>query len=245
MVEVIIGGSGGPGMAYQIAACNMEAAGLLAEAVFAQTRFTVTVEGQYIHFEDMMVANCCPDELLLEMTVQDNLITIFEIEHTSSPCDCICDFPMTATLGPFEDGTYSVEVIDNYGQSLGVVEVVIGGPAEPGVTYKIKDCDLGAAALFLTEQSESTRFTVTVEGRYIHFEDMMVANCCPEELGLEMTVEDDLITVHETEYTLGGCDCICDFPVTATLGPFEPGTYTLEVYEDWGGFIGTTTVDIY
>ncbi|MHC4616248.1 MAG: hypothetical protein ACYTEQ_00705 [Planctomycetota bacterium] len=96
----------------------------------------------------------------------------------------------------------------------------------------------------MAEQSESTRFTVTVEGRYIHFEDMMAANCCPEEFGLEMTVEDNLIAVYEIEYTAGGCWCICDYPVTATLGPFESGTYTLEVYESWGGFIGSTTVTI-
>ncbi|MHC4624230.1 MAG: right-handed parallel beta-helix repeat-containing protein [Planctomycetota bacterium] len=116
--------------------------------------------------------------------------------------------------------------------------------AGPGMTYQIEDCNLGAAALFSVEQSESTRFTVTVEGQYIHFEDMMVANCCPDGLGLEMTVEDKLITVYETEYAPGGCWCICDYPVTATLGPFESGTYTFEVYEDWGGFIGSTSVTI-
>ncbi len=73
---------------------------------------------------------------------------------------------------------------------------------------------------------------------------MMVANCCPDELWLEMTVEDNLITIYENEYLTMGCFCICDYPVAATLGPFEPGTYTLEVYEDYGGFIGSTTVTI-
>jgi len=116
--------------------------------------------------------------------------------------------------------------------------------AEPSITYQIDDCDLEAFELSASEQSGQTRFTVTVEGSYIHFEDMMVANCCPDELGLEMTVEDDLITIYETEYTPAGCWCICDYPVTATLGPFEPGTYTLQVYEDHGGFIGSTTVTI-
>jgi hypothetical protein len=37
---------------------------------------------------------------------------------------------------------------------------------------------------------------------------------------------------------------MCNYPVTATLGPFEPGVYTLEVYEYHGGFIGSTTVVI-
>ncbi|MHC4113508.1 MAG: hypothetical protein ACYSUY_20735 [Planctomycetota bacterium] len=110
--------------------------------------------------------------------------------------------------------------------------------AEPNITYQIDDCNRDAFELFASEQSSQTRFTVTIEGGYIHFEDMMVANCCPDELALEMTLEDDLIAIYETEYTPAPCWCICNYPVAATLGPFEPGTYTLEVYEDHSGFIG-------
>jgi hypothetical protein len=90
----------------------------------------------------------------------------------------------------------------------------------------------------------STRFTVTAQGQYILFEDMMQANCCADEIELLMTVEEDLITINEIEHLIGvPCPCFCDYPITATLGPFEPGTYTFEVYED-GYFIGTTTVTI-
>ncbi|MHC4640174.1 MAG: right-handed parallel beta-helix repeat-containing protein [Planctomycetota bacterium] len=236
VVEVTIGG---PGITYQIEDCNQQASGLFSAEPPDQTRFTVTVEGRYIHFEDMMIANCCPDELGLEMTVEDSIITIYETEYTPGGCYCICDYPVTATLGPFEDGTYTIEVFDNYGQLLGVVEVTIGGL---GITYQIEDCNRQASGLFAAIESGQTRFTVTVDGRYIHFEDTMVANCCPDELGLEMTVEDNLITIYETEYTPYGCRCMCNYPITATLGPFEPGTYTLEVYEDHSGFIGSTIV---
>jgi hypothetical protein len=111
-------------------------------------------------------------------------------------------------------------------------------PAEPGIEYEISDCQMGLAAMLL----DGTRFTVTVEGRYIHFEDTMSANCCPDKLELQMTVEGDLITINEVEYLTMPCLCICDYPVTATLGPFEPGTYTLEVYNH--GFVGSTTVII-
>jgi hypothetical protein len=244
IVLVVIAGPDEPGMAYHMADCEPQASDSLAAQQFEQTRFTVTVEGQYLHLEDMMVANCCPDKLELEMTVDTNLITIYEIETTTSPCRCICDFPVTATLGPFEPGTYTFEVFDNSGQSLGTVEVVISGLDEPGMAYHIADCDPAASASVAAIQTEQTRFTVTVEGQYLYFEDMMVANCCPEELGLEMTLEGNLITIFETEYTPGGCWCICDYPVTATLGPFEPGIYTLEVYEDYGGFIGSTSIII-
>ena len=72
---------------------------------------------------------------------------------------------------------------------------------------------------------------------------MMRANCCPVELEVQMTVEEDLITIYEIEHTPMPCPCMCDFPITATLGPFEPGTYIFEVYQD-GYFIGTTNVTI-
>ncbi|MHC4646832.1 MAG: right-handed parallel beta-helix repeat-containing protein [Planctomycetota bacterium] len=211
-----------PGMTYQIGECDFGAT----DANSDEPRFSVWVEGNYIHFEDMMYANCCPEELQLEMLVEGSAITIHELEYTPIPCDCMCYFPITARLGPFEDGIYTVEVFDNYGQSLGVVQVVIGGSAAPGMAYQIGDCSFEGAGVVAAAQAEETRFTVTVEGQYIHFEDTMVANCCPEELGLEMVVEDNLITVFEIEYTPGGCWCICDYPIHATLGPFEPGTYT-------------------
>jgi len=113
--------------------------------------------------------------------------------------------------------------------------------AKPAIEYEIFPCDQG---LFAAGEAGQTRFSAVVEGRYIHFEDMMTANCCPDELELIMTVEDNLITIHEIEHLTTPCFCICDYPVTATLGPFEEGTYILEVYEDWSGFIGSTVVTI-
>ena len=117
------------------------------------------------------------------------------------------------------------------------------GPG-PGITYETGGCIPVDFASSVLGESDPTRFTVTVEGQYILFEDMMRANCCPDELELQMTAEDNLITIDEIEHLIGvPCPCICDYPITATLGPFEPGIYTLEVYED-GTFIGTTTVTI-
>ncbi|MHC4642481.1 MAG: BACON domain-containing protein [Planctomycetota bacterium] len=234
-----------PRIVYQVDDCNMEA--VQSRPVVAESnepRFSVRVEGNYIYFKDLITANCCADEIELQMTVEDGLITIYEIEHSKAPCTCLCDYPTTASLGPFEPGNYLLEVIDIDGKSLGIVEVTIGGTTEPGITYQIEDCNRDASVIFAATPPDLTRFTVTVEGLYIHFEDMMYANCCPDELELEITVEDNLITIYEIEYTSEGCRCMCSFPITATLGPFEPGTYTLEVYETMGGFIGATTITI-
>jgi hypothetical protein len=117
--------------------------------------------------------------------------------------------------------------------------------AEPGITYQISPCGGGLLAV---EELDTTGFTVTVNGHYIHFEDMMVANCCTGKLELAMEVYGNQIIIYEREF-LGPypCTCVCDYPVTADLGPFVPGSYILSVYivhEVWEWLIGTTTVII-
>ena len=94
---------------------------------------------------------------------------------------------------------------------------------------------------------DGMRFTVTVNGCYIHFTDMMVGNCCTPltNLWLEIIVEGNLVTIYEREELPEfPCFCICDYPIDADAGPFESGTYTLTVYEDYSGFIGSTMFTI-
>ncbi|NIP55956.1 MAG: hypothetical protein GWN67_27680 [Phycisphaerae bacterium] len=116
------------------------------------------------------------------------------------------------------------------------------GPG-PGITYQVGQCTPIESVSSAAGVSEPTRFNVTVEGSNIQFEDLITANCCADEIELLMTVEAGLITIYEIEHTTMPCTCICDYPTTATLGPFEPETYILEVYQD-GSFIGATTVTI-
>jgi predicted outer membrane repeat protein len=117
------------------------------------------------------------------------------------------------------------------------------GPG-PGITYEVDECVPIEPLLSTSGEAEPTRFTVTVEGSNIGFEDLITANCCADEIELIMTVEEDLITIYEIEHLIGvPCPCICDYPITATLGPFEPDTYILEVYQD-GSFIGSTNITI-
>ncbi|MHC4546694.1 MAG: right-handed parallel beta-helix repeat-containing protein, partial [Planctomycetota bacterium] len=60
---------------------------------------------------------------------------------------------------------------------------------EPGMTFQIDDCNMeyGPSWTVVAESNEP-RFSVWVEGRYIYFEDLMYANCCPEELGLDKEI---------------------------------------------------------
>jgi hypothetical protein len=139
-------------------------------------------------------------------------------------------------------------VIDTLDLSVFVDNWLTGSTSGPGIEFQISPCEMwmGAGSSGREPgQSDGTRFTVTVEGSNIHFEDMMSANCCTpiQNLWIEMAVNGNLITIYENEeLPQNPCYCICDYPVTAALGPFEPGTYTFEVYN--GGFVGSTTVVI-
>ncbi|NIW00179.1 M6 family metalloprotease domain-containing protein, partial [Candidatus Saccharibacteria bacterium] len=106
----------------------------------------------------------------------------------------------------------------------------------PTIYYHIAPC-------IPPSSTTQPRFSVTVDTPYILFYDLMQANCCPDEIELQMTVDNHVITIYETEHTSTPCPCICDYPITATLGPFQPGTYTFYVYQD-GNFIGMTSAYI-
>lgn len=230
-----------PEMSYEIGGCasNMAMTGGGAEG----SGFSITVERGYIYFEDVIYANCCPEKLCLREEIEGNHITISEIA-CGGDCDCMCYFPVSATLGPFDPGTYTVEVVEVCTTGLRhTVEVIIGQPHHGGTAYQITECDPDAGQT-ATVMSGALRFSATVEGRFVHFSDMMRANCCPDELTLDVQTHDNVIAIHETEHTSSPCRCICDFPVSAILGPFEPGEYMLEVYEAAGGFIGSTTIAI-
>jgi hypothetical protein len=98
---------------------------LLLDADSNDTRFTITVQDSNLYFQDMIEANCCKDEIRLDLSVVGNRISIYEIEITTNPCHCLCNYPTTALLGSFAAGNYTVEVFDVDGSSLGTVDVTI------------------------------------------------------------------------------------------------------------------------
>ncbi len=119
-------------------------------------------------------------------------------------------------------------------------EVCISGR---NITYEIGECIPVESSSSGTEDGDEMRFSVTIEGPYIYFEDMMRANYCTTDLDLQMAIEGDLIMLHELAHTMYVCESICDHAVTARLGPFEAGTYTVAVYQNYA-FIGGTVVTI-
>lgn len=54
-------------------------------------------------------------------------------------------------------------------------------------------------------------------------------NCCPEELGADISVEDNQIKVGEFE-SFGECNCICPYDLSYEIGPLTEGeTYIIYI----------------
>jgi hypothetical protein len=58
--------------------------------------------------------NCCPDDLLADITIVDNVITIEEKESLSNPCHCLCLFDLELQIINLEPGKYIISVIEPY-----------------------------------------------------------------------------------------------------------------------------------
>lgn len=61
--------------------------------------------------------NCCPDSILADITIVDNLITIEEKESLSNPCHCLCLFDLDLEITNLEPGEYTIRVIEPYVKS--------------------------------------------------------------------------------------------------------------------------------
>ena len=104
---------------------------------------------------------------------------------------------------------------------------MFGTSPAPTMTYDVGGCDVE----WPPPPADGLRFTATVDGRYAEFDDPIFANCCIAGVELEMTLEGNAITIIESEIPEALCYCMCHWPATARLGPFEPGAYTLDVYQ--------------
>jgi hypothetical protein len=60
--------------------------------------------------------NCCPDDILADITIEDNVITIEEDEslEISGGCDCICLFDVNYRISNLPPGEYTIRVYGMY-----------------------------------------------------------------------------------------------------------------------------------
>jgi len=58
--------------------------------------------------------NCCPTDILTDISIYENLITIAESEYLVIPCDCLCLFDVDVKITNLEPGQYTIKVMQLY-----------------------------------------------------------------------------------------------------------------------------------
>jgi hypothetical protein len=72
--------------------------------------FAFVVEGDRLHVvHGNATYNCCPEEIAVTLAVGEWLLRLTEEEILEMPCDCMCCYEVTSTVGGLAPGAYTVE----------------------------------------------------------------------------------------------------------------------------------------
>jgi hypothetical protein len=81
--------------------------------------------------------NCCPDEILADITIENNVITIEENESLESGgCYCLCLFDVDYEISNLPPGEYTIRVIEPYVPEGGeILEFTVDLASSPSDSY--------------------------------------------------------------------------------------------------------------
>ena len=69
----------------------------------------LTVEGTSLHvLHCNAVYNCCCDDIVISLEVEESILRLTEEEILGDPCDCMCCYDVEATIVNLPPGTYTV-----------------------------------------------------------------------------------------------------------------------------------------
>jgi hypothetical protein len=72
--------------------------------------FVLTVEGNQLQVQHLSATyNCCPDDIVVSLEVEDDALLFTEEEILTQPCYCICCYNVEGTAVNLSPGTYRVE----------------------------------------------------------------------------------------------------------------------------------------
>ncbi len=208
--------------------------------------------------------NCCPLEVIADISIDGNLITITEDEiyDTLGPCACLCLFDVEYEIINLPPGNYDIKVFGMYlwedDDSL-VFSVNLGATPSGeycvtrdhypwGYEFNLPSGNMveHSGCLYWSAKDSLEEDCITYEydnGTLLltHLNDLF--NCCPESLlaDIDINTDSNVITITETEDLgqSGGCDCLCLYNLDYVLVNIPPGEYTIKVdnpyYYYWYG----------
>lgn len=188
--------------------------------------------------------NCCPVEILADISIEGNIITIEESEAESA-CDCLCLFDLDYEIKNLQPGEYTIRIIEPYTTGDDEkLEFTVDLSSSPSGSYcvdrKHYPWDVGNTetepAGVLTGysgcKSTYTQYEHCIEYQYYWDGRLLLKhinaffNCCLHDIDGNVTIEDQIITMEERE--IGGlCFCICPYDLDYEILDLDPGIYTI------------------
>ena len=101
---------------YTVSGCDVETNTYSAPDFATTPDVTIWVVGNRIYLEHDLTYYCCAD-IKLYSELKNNEITINEVNE-GGVCYCICDYHLTGSFGPLEEGVYRVRIYDPEGRLI-------------------------------------------------------------------------------------------------------------------------------
>ena len=73
-----------------------------------EVEFTVVGPGTLHVLHTNATYNCCPDDIVISLSVEGNLLRLTEEEVLTEPCWCVCCYNIEATVVDLAPGAYTV-----------------------------------------------------------------------------------------------------------------------------------------
>jgi hypothetical protein len=171
--------------------------------------------------------NCCPDDIVISVSLEGTLLRLTEEEILTTPCDCNCCYNVEATVVNIAPGPYTVEFCwfdnDIHQERCYVEDVEIPESGPRMGDYSNSGC------LPVRDECGEDEIELTAEPGTLHvLHRNALYNCCLDEITISVSLEGALLRLTEEEVLTDPCFCVCCYDVAGTVIDLLPGSYTVE-----------------
>jgi len=203
--------------------------------------------------------NCCPEQLLADIVIEDNVITITEYETLENGgCDCMCLFDVDYEFVDIPPGDYTIRVVEyvsQWGDTLQSMVTLL-----PEVTEGQFCVEWGIYPWLDFSVDPVGTLTDSV-GCHVYTKDALVDlvpptqsciefsydlssgiltlwhrnagfNCCPIAINVSTALDGNTLIVTEREQE-SMCSCMCLFDIEITVGNMVRGIYKIRLDEEY------------
>ena len=121
--------------------------------------------------------------------------------------------------------------------SCGKETALIDPPFNGGENASVRLSGLGecenqqSTTLAATERNDELQ-AVVQDGKVSFTHSRALYNCCLDSVSLDIEADGDMIRVVESEHCGEPCFCTCEYAVSGEILDLEPGSYTIQIFDE-------------